>query len=447
MMTSLFLQSESSEPMPIIARSQDELGIVLLSWMQEHNWKFPPRAIQGSILNVKDHVSRRLIFTGTSETIFVDRLLIHEKIIGWVLRAPDGSCMYTKHDQRNSQHWRGYKAWLGGDLGFTKTVLASSDGNHQKPSKRDRSAVPRGLDATEEDKAPKSDTSKFNSNPGSTEDSLLAVKLENRAEGHRYPTRERRLAMFGNDFEVWELQGNRGVHTPPQPDVDAANSLQWVPWHPGTSHSTPQTKSKRQTPKLQEAASICSNRTRSPSFEMTSEIRESPRRHGRSASAKSHFSPRKRTVASGRLIAKLPVTPKTPSRRSSSLTITPSPTLPKSKKTYSKALLASPPAAYNVIFHFFLSKESLGAIPKLFAQCATPHEFFHEARQAWHILGGPDDGARLLGVKVVIEGVARPIVLLWDSTDGFERMVEAITKEVEGKTDSLNVEVSCIKQE
>ena len=431
--------------MPVIARSKAELVRILLSWRREHSGKLPPGTAGGCINDIKYYVSRKLIFVGTSEVVWVDRLLIDKTTIGWILRALDRSCMSATPMTGNNGLWCGYEAWLGGEKWFTRSAVASTDGKPHMPSKLNENPEPVSLGINEDCTTLTSKSTKQKRKIMTVAKQHKPIKLEN--EVHRYPTQERRLAAFNREFEVWESQGNRGVHTPPQLGVDAASSLQWVPWHPGTSPSAPQTRSKRQSPKLQEAASICSNRTRSPSFEMTSEIRESPRRHGHSASAKSHFSPRKKMVASGRLIAKLPVTPKTPSRRSSSLTITPIPTLSKSKKTSSEALLASLPAASNVIFHFFLSKESLGAIPKLFAQCATPHEFFHEARQAWHILGGPDDGARLLGVKVVIEGVARPIVLLWDSTDGFERMVEAITKEVEGKIDSLNVEVSCIKQE
>ena len=50
-----------------------------------------------------------------------------------------------------------------------------------------------------------------------------------------------------------------------------------------------------------------------------------------------------------------------------------------------------------------------------------------------------------MGVKVTIEGVMRPIVVLWDNEDGYERMLEAILSQFRTKPGKLNVEVRAIK--
>ena len=433
--------------MPVIARSQFGLVEILQTWIGHHEGKLPPGAIRGSILNVKYHEAKTLYFTNTTEAIVIDRLLINKTTIEWVLRAQDGSCMFTRDDKRSGQKWHGYSAWFGGDSGFTKAVLASTDGNHQKPPKNHRSAAICDASTTEEEEALKSDVSKLKKNPGSAEESFHAVKLENRIEGHRYPTRERRLAMFVNGSETWESQGNRGSQTPPRSGVEVMNPPQGVPWHPGTPPPTPPKRLQRQARKLQEASSLQSKRTRSPSLEVTSEVRGFPSRRGRATSSKSYDSPPKRTAQRRSSIANLPATPKTCSRRASTSTTSPLALPPASKTPLWKIMTADSAEPMSAVFHFFLSDETLGAIPKLLAECAIPDTFFNEARLAYNVLGGPNGGVRLLAVKVIIEGVARPIVLLWDNEKGFDRMMEAIAREAARRAGDLNVEVRCIKQE
>ncbi len=473
MMSSYFQHSGCSGPMPLVARSEVELIQTLNLWIRDHNERLPPGTIVGSILNVKNHKAKKLVFVGTSETISVDRLLINRATIGWVLRAVDGSCMLTRHTQGNSSQWGGYSAWLGGDLGFTATIVASTDGAYHKPSKLKKNAIPCDFGTTNEithlGELPGKHTKdadvlvNFPINPEPAyadlspnernKDSFTAplakysATAKVKSEGHRYPTTERRLACFSTGFEAWESQGNRGEQTPPISSFDTLKRFHWPPQHPGTPPPTLQKKPKRQQHprKLQEAAILQLNRHRSPSIELISVDQASPRRRGRPPIFKPGGSSRVEKAKGVASAAKLPPTPKTPSRRASEATTILSPITPTSKPASSKTSTGELSQTHNVVFHFFLSDESFGAIPKLFAQCATPKTFFDEANAAWHALSKPNEKSRLLGVKVIIEGVTRPIVLLWDSVDGFERMVEIISSEMVGRTGNMNVEVRCIK--
>lgn len=381
--------------------------------------------------------------------------------------------MMTKPNNGNNGIWRGYKAWLGGDCGFTDTILVSSDGKRHKPSISNHNTELRDLDMIYRNTGVSNDSLKntknaVNPNCHSTTTKTLYVGLSHKGttdrdglkasdtrdaravkskiEGHRYPTQKRRLASFGNSFEAWEAQGNRGEHTPPTSSFNTIEGYHWPTQRPGTPPIAPQQQSKRRQPphKLHEAACLQPIGYRSPSIELTSVHQASPRRRGRPRKSKFNGSyPEKKE---GRLISatKLPLSPKTPPRASNAITKH-TPSSPTSKFLVSPATISEPYQASQIVFHFFLSNEGFGAIPKLFAQCATPKCFFKEAKAAYHALGKSTDKSRLLGVKVTIEGVTRPIVILWESEDGFERMVEAMVNEVVGRIGNLNVEVRGIK--
>lgn len=473
MMSSNFLNSGSSGQIPLIARSKADLVKTLDLWIQNHDGRLPPGAIKGSILNVQDHLAKPLIFVGTSATILIDRLLVNKTTIGWVLRAADESCMYTRHTTIGSNiHWRGYSAWFGDEFGFTDTIMASTDGKPHKPTRPHEIATP--SDASKVNKStslsaqpptqfqnanahgdfsvnPQTFHTYSSSNDKVHKDGFAASlakgsAVKPKSEGHRYPTRNRRLASFTNEFKAWELQGNQGVQIPPISSSFMVNGYHWPPQHPGTPPPTPRKKSKRQRypRRLQEAVPLQSGRQRSPSIEITSNHQTSPGRRGRSKLLKSNDLGREKKAGGRAPSQNFPLTPKTPSHACIATTKS-SPSIPTPNSLLFPATISEPYQADKIVFHFFLSDESFGAIPKLFVQCATPKSFFNEAHSAWHVLGETSDQARLLGVKVSIEGITRPVVVIWESKDGFKRMVEAISNETVGRTQNLNVEVRCIK--
>lgn len=109
-----------------------------------------------------------------------------------------------------------------------------------------------------------------------------------------------------------------------------------------------------------------------------------------------------------------------------------------------------PTTNHNVVFQFFLADERHGAIPQPLANCATMSSFFDGALAAWGALDEEPPHllqARIAAVNVIIEDLARPIVVLWRNKEGFERMMETVLEQAdETKKTKLNVEVRCFKR-
>lgn len=66
----------------------------------------------------------------------------------------------------------------------------------------------------------------------------------------------------------------------------------------------------------------------------------------------------------------------------------------------------------NVNFHLFLADENHGAILKPLEKCNTMSSFFDEALSAWGTLEMTQQQPRMIAVKVSIENVRRPIVVM-----------------------------------
>ena len=462
-------ESGLSEQMPLIAGSEAELVNILQEWTQEHHGRLLPGTAHGTIRYVEAYVPKKLILTGTSELILIKRVLVNSITTALILKAADGSCMLTKPNRGNNQQWCGHNGWLGGERGYTNEIVASTDGKSTRPTKVGTSCVFNGVDQ-------KTLTSEA---PLMEEQVEIPDNLPNfnkpRLESHRYPTRERRLASISNGFEPLEGRGNTGDQTPPVSTFDKGSNYLGIPQHPDTPKANLRPQQSPHT--LRRRLYLRNQRPRSPSIELISVNPASPLHRGRgrprgpkssaekkvsrftSDAEKPSNSPRrgrgrpkgsktnKDNKTSGfQLGTSALLARRTPSRRTSKAKIVSSPTVSVSTRRLYQTPAAEFPRANNVTFHFFLSDGSFGAIPKLFPQCATPDAFFQEARFAWHFLDDESDkGARLLGVKVVIEGVARPIVLLWGSEDGYERMVEAVRSQIARTDGGLNVEVRCIR--
>lgn len=100
----------------------------------------------------------------------------------------------------------------------------------------------------------------------------------------------------------------------------------------------------------------------------------------------------------------------------------------------------------DVIFHFYLADKNHGAIPQPLECCTTTDSFFDEALAAWSTLSEEQYQPRIIAVKVIIEGISRPIAILWKNEEGFERMINTVLEQAAGKHMKLNVEVYCLKR-
>lgn len=72
--------------------------------------------------------------------------------------------------------------------------------------------------------------------------------------------------------------------------------------------------------------------------------------------------------------------------------------------------------------------------------------FLEEAQASWGALGEEQPQPRMIAVKVIMEGVGRPIVILWRNQDGFERMMATVLEQAADRQTKLNVEGRCFKR-
>lgn len=69
--------------------------------------------------------------------------------------------------------------------------------------------------------------------------------------------------------------------------------------------------------------------------------------------------------------------------------------------------------------------------------------FFDEALAAWGTLSEEQDQVRMVAVKVIIEGLRRPIIVLWRNKEAWERMMNTALKKAAEKQTELHVELRC----
>ncbi|MCJ1468113.1 hypothetical protein MMC07_006741 [Pseudocyphellaria aurata] len=119
---------------------------------------------------------------------------------------------------------------------------------------------------------------------------------------------------------------------------------------------------------------------------------------------------------------------------------------PLSTTPESRASPPKPSPSKDVIFHFFLADEAHGAIPHPLENCDTMSSFFDEALAAWGALGEDQLQPRMAAVKVSMEGISRPVVVLWRNKEGFSRMMDMVREQAAEKQSKFHVEVRCFKR-
>lgn len=111
-----------------------------------------------------------------------------------------------------------------------------------------------------------------------------------------------------------------------------------------------------------------------------------------------------------------------------------------------QATQSNPTSNQGVIFHFFLEDEQHGAISQPLRNCQTMSSFFDEALAAWATLSEEQHQVRMVAVKVLVQDVSRPIVVLWRNKEGWERMMNTVRKQAAEKPTVLDVEVRCFQK-
>lgn len=257
----------------------------------------------------------------------------------------------------------------------------------------------------------------------------IKMKREPSLTEVRQASMRRKQVERRNSNERWRFE------TPPLSSVETVKKRRWPPQYvspPPTPH--PQ-KSRSKTHKRRNIGGTLRDERvlHSPSPEILS-VRAvtSPSGLRRSTRGKS--------VAHSQPCS----SPKTP--RKAKLTLKMAPNSPKSTMSPHQPPGVDRPVANDVTLHFFLSDESLGAIPVALSQCSSSTRFFEQAGAAWGFLDPNDGKTHMAGVSVAMEGLEWPLIVAWKSLEGHKIMMDTIETAKLGKNGDLLVKVKCIRK-
>lgn len=112
-----------NESAPVIAASENTLVDLINTWSKEH----PETILDGltplMLWQIKMSLAEPVVITYKQETFQLNRFQIDERLMGWVLKRIDGSCLLIKIKIALRDLFV-FHIWLGGDRGFTSEITA-----------------------------------------------------------------------------------------------------------------------------------------------------------------------------------------------------------------------------------------------------------------------------------------------------------------------------------
>lgn len=447
------LRAGFSEPFPVTAPSEEQLVHMLNVWMAQYPDRSPPwlRPLNRGRLDNSYRNSASIFLASTLVEVYTSVRQMSPSGMTYILTDSDGSCMIGVPVAGNSMHERAYYGWLGGDLGFTSKPFVSTDGlgsrvsaNETLSSRNDQAIVMADQDEPclpfdhDDNIKKKTDLmSDIGVRPDAQPDPTNDIEIKN--EPNLTEVRQATLRRIQAERQI---QGPRWrFQTPPLSPTGTSKKFHWPPQYvspPPTPQAKKRKASDAKTYKRRNIGGLLpnSNRSRTSSPEFVSESPISPPQGLRRSARANHF-------GSYRLSYRLPSLPKTSKRTRT--TAKKSANSAEPAATTLQPSVQETPATKDVKIHFFLSNDSLGAVPVAMNECNTASSFFSQALSAWNLLGGGDHAETMAAVSVTIDGFHWPIVLPWGNATAFERMMETMTFAKTGKLGNLDVKVKCIK--
>ncbi|MCJ1232047.1 hypothetical protein MMC12_008728, partial [Toensbergia leucococca] len=121
-----------------LAQSPEALARKLQDWIRDRDGQKPPTSSALVPNKIRDTPAKRVTLTEGTGKAWVARFKINDAYMGWMIMQEDDSCFFVKgHSGVNGALsgvpcGRRYYAWLGGDLGFSKSVTAHTYGGSLK---------------------------------------------------------------------------------------------------------------------------------------------------------------------------------------------------------------------------------------------------------------------------------------------------------------------------
>ena len=414
-----------TEPFPVTAASEAELVQKLEDWMIDQSDTNPPGAIPANVQRLAEDkiYAIKITLATTTEEVFTRLCRVTRSPMVYIVQDADGSCMLAKPEVKNSSSRRGYYGWLGGNLGFTARTIANSDGfqpsgalSSPRAKGGSRSSSKHGCRAKYLD----SPVINFGADTQFKSTTKLIVKIEPTITEVRQATLRRDRTERQTDEQRWRFE------TPPLSSMDTVKKRRWPPKYV----SPPPTPQPKRSDKRRNIGGMLDNRvtSRSSSPELL---------------CAGPLTPPQGNRRSARVNYKIPSPPKTPKKTKKIAKKSPIITKP-TTTTYQPSVL-EPLTTKDVVLHFFLSNDSLGAVPVTLNECNTATKFFNQALSAWNLLGGGDQAGSMAAVSVMIDGFHWPTVLPWGNAAAFKRMMETIAIARIGKMGNFEIRIKCLK--
>lgn len=107
---------------PLFAGSGKELAKTIEAWIGDHHGERPPASLVYRKSDIKEHIVKEVRLTIGSGPGWVRRFQINNQWMAWMIEDKDGRCMLAKPAMNHCNN--GFRAWLGGDRGFTPAAIA-----------------------------------------------------------------------------------------------------------------------------------------------------------------------------------------------------------------------------------------------------------------------------------------------------------------------------------
>lgn len=117
---------------PLSTRSKKDLVVIIKKWMDDHPSKRFPEVAAYDSWSLQNQFATRATLGGNEEEVWIVRIGVLEQYLARVLDRGDGNFILLKAQYLRKHGGHVYFPWLGGDLGFSNTVIA----HHKVQSKQ-----------------------------------------------------------------------------------------------------------------------------------------------------------------------------------------------------------------------------------------------------------------------------------------------------------------------
>lgn len=374
-------------PKPLSAHTKKDLVVIIKRWMDNHPSKRFPEVATYDSRSLQNHFAIEATLTGSEESVWVVRMGIVERYLGWVLDKGDGHYILLKAQYSRKHGGHLYFPWLGGDLEFSEKVIARQ--KVETKQKISMKAYAQRMKLDGDDVLDEHDITKADLEP----DLLKPVKVVKRKQSHSS------LSSFESLVPL--------LH-------------RWTAEKNGRSKLAVRPKKQRMCVKKAIKAIKTEQQEDSSPVTAISEIRPSPiDTTVRESTETIHLStgPKKSKRISNIASGSPTYAPATYDRGVPELGLhTPPSSIPPVSGLGTPYTPASnTDGTGRVVFHFYLSDPTLGAIPSTFSLAVLPthKRFLTLAIAAYQT--NPDPNGQVIAASVRISGVERPIVVRDDN--------------------------------